>query len=392
MCVRRTRDVASLACVHQTGTALDALGGECNSGNMAHARGSLELSWYGDCLCVSTGGPACPSGPFRPLVPGRRLGRPGVRLSVGPLLVTGRAGIAQMVVKVGRLQLACYVTGQGPLLVTGRAGIAHMVVKGGRLQLVCKVTGHAPDWARSGAACIRMVQATVRRLPSSRIHRGSCCLLDGSSWRCCPGWLGLEGWDPTLGYPGEGPADGTRFLPIGTANITAWSSLLGSEILGKGVGDTFPGVWAIQEHRLAGKGLRKARRHLDGAGWGSVFEPARVTAKLGMSSGTAVVWERSMVGEADVVAYTSTDCGRHRLCRATLVVEGLKIHVVSVYGDCRSEDVTLAMVEMCLGFVEAGDLWAVCGDFNVGAADMVRWLGGRGSLEVMRPGTATCFS
>ena len=58
--------------------------------------------------------------------------------------------------------------------------------------------------------------------------------------------------------------------------------------------------------------------------------------------------------------------------------------MVSVYGDCRSEDVT--------GFVEPGDLWAICGDFNVGAADMVRWLGGKGVLEVMRPGTATCFS
>ena len=220
----------------------------------------------------------------------------------------------------------------------------------------------------------------------------SSCSLVGSSWRWDPGVFCGDCWDPTLGYPGEGPEGGTRILPIGTANITAWSSLLGSEILGKGVGDTFPGVWALQEHKLVGRGLKKARRHLDGAGWGSAFEPALVTAKLGRSSGAAVIWERSMVGEADVAAYTSTDCGRHRLCRVTLVVEGLKIHVVSVYGDCRSQDATLAIVEMCMGFVEPGDLWVICGDFNVEASDMVRWLGGRGVFEVMRPGTATCFS
>ena len=253
------------------------------------------------------------------------------------------------------------------------------------------VTGRAPDTVCFCVGRDRTVRATARRLPSSGHLHGSCALV-GSSWPRDPGVSRGDGWDPTLGYPGEGPEGGTRILPIGTANITAWSSLLGSEILGKGVGDTFPGVWALQEHKLVGSGLKKARRHLDGAGWGSAFEPALVTPKLGRSSGAAVIWERTMVGEADVAAYTSTACGRHRLCRVTLVVGGLKIHVVSVYGDCRSQDATLAIVELCMGLVEPGDLWVIGGDFNIEASDMVRWLGGRGALEVIRPGTATCFS
>ena len=182
------------------------------------------------------------------------------------------------------------------------------------------VTGFAPEGCVAGGAWRNHVY--VNHLPatgwghedvcSRGVPFGSCSLV-GSSWRRHLGGCWGDRWDPTLGYPGEGPEGGTRILPIGTANITAWSSLLGSEILGKGVGGTFPGVWALQEHKLVGRGLKKARRHLDGAGWGSAFEPALVTAKLGRSSGAAVIWERSMVGEADVAAYTSAGCGRHRL-------------------------------------------------------------------------------
>ena len=42
-----------------------------------------------------------------------------------------------------------------------------------------------------------------------------------------------------------------------------------------------------------------------------------------------------------------------------------------------------------MGLVESGDLWVIGGDFNVTAADMIRWLGGRGKLEVVRAGTPT---
>ena len=166
---------------------------------------------------------------------------------------------------------------------------------------------------------------------------------------------------------------------------------MGSEILGKEVG-VFPGIWAIQEHKLVGHGLKKARRMLDRCGWGASFEPALVTPKLGKSSGVAVLWDRKMVGVSDVAGGPAMAGSEHRFSWTTLTVQGLKLHVGSFYGDVRSQAATEAMIEGAMGLVESGDLWAIGGDFNVPASEMIRWFGGRGKLEVVRAGTPTCFS
>ncbi len=58
----------------------------------------------------------------------------------------------------------------------------------------------------------------------------------------------------------------TRGICTLALHVTAWSSLLGAELPGKGVG-VCPGVWMVQEHKLPlGGALKKARLMLELSG------------------------------------------------------------------------------------------------------------------------------
>jgi hypothetical protein len=159
------------------------------------------------------------------------------------------------------------------------------------------------------------------------------------------------------------------------------------------LGPAEPAVWLVQEHRLGDghHGLAKARLAMEAKGWGTVFSAARTTDKASTSGGVAVLWRKEALGCGEAAeAVRQDDC--FRVATASLVVGAVPLQVVSLYGDVRCRQVTEGLLEMLVGRARAGELLVIGGDFNITAAEAMRFLGGSGELDVVCSGQPTCFS
>ena len=96
-------------------------------------------------------------------------------------------------------------------------------------------------------------------------------------------------WDPTLGFPGEGPPEIPLLLI--SINCTAWNSLM--YVLRNGEMAGYD-VIAIQEHKLSQEDISKAQADILALGWRSFFASCVITDKGGKSAGVGFLWKKSI--------------------------------------------------------------------------------------------------
>ncbi len=87
------------------------------------------------------------------------------------------------------------------------------------------------------------------------------------------------------------PRQGSNTLALATANVTAWNSFLGSDL----INDIRVGTWCMPEHKLTTRQqVSKARKWLKVRDDNSFWGKARTTEKGHPSSGAAVLWAQGL--------------------------------------------------------------------------------------------------
>jgi exonuclease III len=192
-------------------------------------------------------------------------------------------------------------------------------------------------------------------------------------------------FDPTRGYPGEGPAQAD--FRIVTINSSTFASFR-RNALPHFRQDVIFAQETKNVHQTGEDSPQAiAKQQMKKQGYRTLFETARATAKNSKSSGVMIAWRASR--HAHIIGTVVP----HRATGIILECANAgSITMISFYGDSASEASTKQHIETVLRKVALiGKPWIIAGDFNMSPQKVQSIVSNMNSpSHVVTSGTPTC--
>ena len=191
-------------------------------------------------------------------------------------------------------------------------------------------------------------------------------------------------WDPTLGFPGEGPPEFP--LKLISINCTAWKSLL--YVIRNGEMADYD-VIAIQEHKLSQDNIPKAQADILALGWRSFFANCVTTDKNGKSAGVGFLWRKN----SHITSPGKTFCDPRKVTLEIDIHDWGPLVLCCFYGwDSKPQEGLRELDKMLSQLTSSAKPYIILGDFNIDVQTTQAHIEGLHVKPLVIEAGSTCFT